>query len=1103
MFHRRALRRAQWMRLGAGRKAAAASAFVFLAAGLTAASTPASALDEQPGQPQAGRTLLPELTTATSNTYLEPDGSRTLESYPTPVNYQTDSGDWAEIDNSLVDAPGPAFAVENAANQYSAQIPSDGSANPVRFSVGDSWVAMKMHGVDGSPVVDGPQASFESVDDADAVNYTATATGLKEDIILTEAPAEPVVYTYTLQASPGLVAKFSPDGTIEFRDAADRAVITIPVGSMFDSAADPAYSADVKYSLAQAGQAWRLTVAPDMSWLKDTARVYPVTVDPTLTVPYPVPDCWVRNDQPTQGVCGSASNYLRVGRSTTGALFRSYLKFNVSGLPSNAVIGSGTVVSLYLDDTQSASSQSADYVLHRAGKAFNSNATWNTSGASGTWTYGGGDPSGPAMGALTMRGDNPGYKDFAGIQSLVQGWVDGTTPNNGLVLKQVGESVNNVLWFYSAGANANKPKLKINYTIPNQPPSAPADIVASPGGAGYTMSEMPTLSASSVDPEGSPVTITFQIQDSTAATIWSASTTAASGGLASVRVPDDLMFGGEDYTVSATASDGTATSSRKSLAVRVDVGAATTPAPLCSGECAPVSAATVLDTSSSSPLQPGESRTISVANALEDAPAVRSVSFDLAVRAWTGIGAVRIYNPDLSKPVASSLTISSSDNPTAGKTITGVVPLSAEASSFVISNDTTGPISATMQITGKYVWFDAAEAELDSAENDPMDVFDEDTPVDDDSMIAGGEVAAGPPGVAEMSALGMSESDAAGQTFADKFCSSPDTDGVCLTPLSQATYESQMNAYVGGLTTAQRATDPVATHTDAYTAAKGDGCGYDTWGVKNRFSVCAKTVFIAIKMTDGRVDGRAWIFIEMQADVDRSSNTVRWNFYLDLTRAEGTLSNGASGTWGLTCSGCVEETTAMTMPWSARWGSEFHGTYLQHPNVPDRTDAYDAVSFPQIRFRIRGGQSELGQWLPDVRCDRARKVIGTGCVFRDIRPTFHMSLKGGAPQTAKHINEAISGIYPSVLSRKVWMTKYNPSRQIAQGKCKAREYVLSCDEYPFATTYQGCYFTVPKGKCSVKDIPLADNKRGGAFLNSFYQKQRVIQGDSFNVRIDP
>lgn len=131
-----------------------------LASGLmtaTPGTTPAAA--EEVATPTE-RVLLAGLSSATSNTYQEPDGMRTLESFTAPVNYQDEQGEWQPIDNTFVDVPGSAYAVENAANAYSAQIPADASTTPVKFTVGNQWVTMRLHGADSAPVVEDNEVTF-------------------------------------------------------------------------------------------------------------------------------------------------------------------------------------------------------------------------------------------------------------------------------------------------------------------------------------------------------------------------------------------------------------------------------------------------------------------------------------------------------------------------------------------------------------------------------------------------------------------------------------------------------------------------------------------------------------------------------------------------------------------------------------------------------------------------------------------------------------------------------------------------------------------------------------------------------------------------------
>jgi hypothetical protein len=64
---------------------------------------------------------IPELSTATSSTVREADGSYTLLAYTTPINFEDEDGGWVPIDNRLVPSEGSRYEVENAANSYLAK----------------------------------------------------------------------------------------------------------------------------------------------------------------------------------------------------------------------------------------------------------------------------------------------------------------------------------------------------------------------------------------------------------------------------------------------------------------------------------------------------------------------------------------------------------------------------------------------------------------------------------------------------------------------------------------------------------------------------------------------------------------------------------------------------------------------------------------------------------------------------------------------------------------------------------------------------------------------------------------------------------------------
>lgn len=408
----------------------------------------------------------PELSTANSRTYQREDGLLQTESYGTVVNYPTDSG-WAPIENELVPSnEGDAYAVENSANGYTAAIPEDLSTTPVKFTVDDAWVSMKLRRVPTAeaPAVTAAKAVFDAGAVADEVIYEATNTGLKETIVLEQPPATSVTFRYDIEVSPGLTPHLN-DGAVEFEGPSGAVHVTIPRGTMTDSAAPVASSEDIDYSLASTDDgSWTLTVTPDPQWLSDPARSYPVLVDPSLVNSAAVVrDCTIRADDPNLTRCGTGTAYNRVGRYDADRRFRSVLRFDVSAIPTDAIVTASRVY-LYMDASMTSGTAAAEYTVSRTSKPFDNSATWSSAGAAGSWT--GGSPTGDPTPSRLIDGSNGGFKNW-NVKHIVEGWLDGTFARDGLVLIQ-STPANNMLHFHSSSttSDARLPYIETTYDMP-------------------------------------------------------------------------------------------------------------------------------------------------------------------------------------------------------------------------------------------------------------------------------------------------------------------------------------------------------------------------------------------------------------------------------------------------------------------------------------------------------------------------------------------------------------------------------------------------------------------------------------------------------------
>ncbi|MBC9735535.1 DNRLRE domain-containing protein [Nocardioides marmotae] len=427
------------------------------------------------------------------------DGSTSARVYSSPINYRAEDGSWRAIDNTLVDSSEPGVLVQNEANDFALTIPQDASKAPVKFEQDGNWISMRMEGVGDAPAdVSGPSATFPEVEDAASVTYTVTDDGVKEDIVLNRAPGDgPLQYRYVLRTSVGVTPALQSDGSISFTAGSDF-VASIPAGVMIDSAESPDQIHDVDFDLENVrDRVWSLTVTPSLAWLNDSARVYPVRIDPSLS-DQPTRDCWIYQATPNTSRCGSSSVYLKAGYAS-GGHYRSLLKFNLGAIPANVSVTSASI-NLYLDATQTTTAQSATYGILRLDQAFSTTATWNSSGYT-AWS--GGSTAGGLQSSLDLGGQTSGYKVFDGVEPLVQDWLDGFSVNQGVLLKQVGTAAANVLSFGSSSNTSagKKPFIAVDY----EPIPSEADALAE---LAATESEVfpPAVINSAADAAG-PVTI--------------------------------------------------------------------------------------------------------------------------------------------------------------------------------------------------------------------------------------------------------------------------------------------------------------------------------------------------------------------------------------------------------------------------------------------------------------------------------------------------------------------------------------------------------------------------------------------------------------------
>jgi RHS repeat-associated protein len=402
------------------------------------ASAPDPSLSAPPA-PQAG-TEIESKRSATSETFLLPDGSRETRIYEAPVNYRDGEGNWQPIEEGL--QPGPGSTLTNGDNAFELSLPDRMGAGPVRLSIGDAWVSYELLGPATDAVeLDRGVAGYEAPSSEVAFNLSTLANGLKEEIEIPDASA-PSSFHFALDASAGVTPSLAEDGSLVFRGEDDQLIAALPAPTMSDSTPGaPAISHDVHYDLSPSdGGSWDLAVIADPAWLQAPDRAWPVILDPTVTTSGPTLDCTYEGIEPgtsTWHQCGSTTGYgsLLTRFQLSGAVkhrLRSALKFDLSSIPATAAVSEATI-GLY---SPQESYLATGMQLRRATKSWTSEITWEGFGG-GHWSTPGGDftTEGSEI-PSSERGNQAGWWTFSqGLAPLAQQWVSGTLANQGLILK--------------------------------------------------------------------------------------------------------------------------------------------------------------------------------------------------------------------------------------------------------------------------------------------------------------------------------------------------------------------------------------------------------------------------------------------------------------------------------------------------------------------------------------------------------------------------------------------------------------------------------------------------------------------------------------------
>ncbi len=413
--------------------------------------------------------------------FLMSDGTYTVMTYNEPV-HKNEDGNWVEVNNTL--------ALNTLSDGTTRYTTTDGIADVsfanqfknelVTMSDGDysvSWGLTAMPATTGGTISTQTVTAMlpsRSTDQLSAVEQKASATlstsairyenalaqnvdleyvvlpsRVKESILL-QSPANVSAYVMNIQ-TVGLSARLLSSREIEFYNADDEVIFTMWAPYMYDSAGELSQNITVELAAVRAGQ-YLVKITPDAAWLSSPNRVYPVIIDPDISVDRTrtnIIDNFVMEGSGNQD---RNLDRLYIGKKD-GSVVRTFLRYDtLPTLPAGAEIEEATQT-LYITANTSSGGTASAYAV--------TGGSW----ASGTIAW----ANMPA--ANTLIESNISHNNFTeyvfDCTEIVQSWYEGTLDNNGIMLRYTNESINDYNAFYSAdrSTESQRPLLTINYSL--------------------------------------------------------------------------------------------------------------------------------------------------------------------------------------------------------------------------------------------------------------------------------------------------------------------------------------------------------------------------------------------------------------------------------------------------------------------------------------------------------------------------------------------------------------------------------------------------------------------------------------------------------------
>lgn len=423
------------------------------------------------------------------------DGTYIAVTYPEQVCYKDSNGNWLEVDNTLSEKEG-RISNNNSETKVSFATKADNSQlvkldyDNYEFSWDLDFYKKSQRALEESNIEEvkvsnsaalytaetaelsterltgnDKQLSAEKVEskiryenvysDKVDVEYTVLPNRVKENIIINEK-TDLSGYSMNI-ACEDLTATLDGENGIEFKDKNGRVKYYIQTPYMFDDVYEVSY--DIGINIVETDFGYTVTFYPDLNWLNDEERVYPIIIDPTVrtnTTKANFSDTYVYQGS-TASKSRAFEERLRVGIYDSKVHRVLWKAETLPTIPQYAAINSATF-KLKLPDVTNTSRAFSLYQINSIWDSYT--ITWSQAEVLSKTLLNSNVARNSSDDTLTFSGAN--------LTNVVKNWYVGVS-NSGFMIRYTNESLSNPDYnvFYSSDnttSTSYMPYLLISYS---------------------------------------------------------------------------------------------------------------------------------------------------------------------------------------------------------------------------------------------------------------------------------------------------------------------------------------------------------------------------------------------------------------------------------------------------------------------------------------------------------------------------------------------------------------------------------------------------------------------------------------------------------------